>query len=67
MLTNANIYIFDESFAHLDIEMERIILKYLFDNYQDKTFIVISHRKSNLDLYNQIIRVGKGVYVREEN
>ena len=67
MLTNANLYIFDESFSHLDIEMERKILKYLFENYHDKTFIVISHRKSNLDLYNQIIRVGKGVYVREEN
>ena len=67
MLTNANIYIFDESFSHLNIEMERKILKFLFENYHNKTFIVISHRKSNLDLYNQVISVGKGAYVREEN
>ena len=67
LLTNANIYIFDESLSHLDIEMERKILEYLFNNYSDKTFIIISHRKSNLDLYNQVISVGKGVYVREEN
>ena len=67
LLNNANIYIFDESFSHLDIEMERRILKYIFEIYHDKTFIVISHRKSNLDLYNQKISVGKGVYVREEN
>ena len=67
MLSSANIYIYDESFSHLDIEMERKILKYLFDNYKDKTFIIISHRKSNLDLFNQKIRVGEGVYVREED
>ena len=67
MLSNANIFIFDESFSALDINMERKILKYLFEEFKDKTFIVISHRKSNLDLYNQKIMVGKGVYVREED
>ncbi len=67
LLTNANILIFDETFSALDISMERSILNYLFTTYKDKTIIVISHRKSNIDLYNQKIMVGRGIYVREEN
>ncbi len=67
LLLGANIYIFDESFSALDINMERKILQYIFKEFNDKTIIVISHRKSNIDLYNQKIMVGKGVYVREED
>ena len=67
LLSKASIYIFDESFSSLDINMERNILQYIFDIYNDKTIIVISHRKSNIDLYNQKIKVGSGTYVREEN
>ena len=67
LLKKANIYIFDESFSALDIEMERKILNYIFMLHQDKTIIVISHRKSNCDLYNQKIRAGEDGYVREEN
>ena len=63
LLKNSNIYIFDETFTSLDVSKERKILEYLFSNYQDKTFIIISHRKSNNDLYNQIINVGENKYV----
>ena len=67
ILKNSNIYIFDESFNALDVDKERKILEYLFNTYKDKTFIIISHRKSNIDLYNQVIMVGENGYVREEN
>ncbi len=67
ILKNSNIYIFDESFNALDIDKERKILEYLFNTYKDKTFIIISHRKSNIDLYNQVIMVGEDGYVREKN
>lgn len=50
-----NIYIYDETFSAIDIDKERKILKYLFNKYQDKTFIIVSHRASNIDLFDQKI------------
>ena len=58
----ANIYIYDESFSEIDIERERTILNYLFKIYPKKTFIIISHRFSNDDLFNKKIKVGDGKY-----
>ena len=58
----ANIYIYDESFSEIDIERERKILLYLFKIYPQKTFIIISHRFSNEDLFNKKIKVGDGKY-----
>ena len=60
ILTKANIYIFDESFNELDIDLERKILDYVFKKYPNKTFIVISHRLSNKDLFNKRIMFGGG-------
>ena len=62
ILQKANIYIYDESFSELDIVKERNILNYLFKIYPDKTFIVISHRFSNEDLFSKKIKVGDGEY-----
>ncbi len=59
---SANIYIYDESFSEIDTIKERKILEYLFKKYSDKTFIVISHRFSNKDLFNKKIKVGDGKY-----
>ena len=60
MLKRSSIYIFDETFSAIDIDKERQILKYLFEAYKDKTFIIISHRASNLDLFNQKILMEGG-------
>ena len=62
ILRKANIYIYDESFSEIDIEKERCILKYLFDMFPTKTFIIISHRLSNEDLFNKKIRIGGEKY-----
>ena len=62
ILQKANIYIYDESFSEIDIMKERKILNYLFNLYPKKTFIVISHRFSNEDLFNRKIKVGDGKY-----
>ena len=62
LLQQANIYIYDESFSEIDVERERKILKYLFNKYSNKTFIIISHRFSNEELFNKKIRVGDGNY-----
>lgn len=62
ILQKANIYVYDESFSEIDIEKERKILNYLFSTCPNKTFIIISHRFSNEDLFNKKIRVGDGKY-----
>lgn len=60
IIKDAEIYIFDESLSQIDIEKEREILKELFKKYKNKTFIVISHRFDNSDLYNKKIELRKG-------
>ena len=55
-----DILIIDEGLSQVDINMERKILKNLFENYNDKTFIFISHRLENKDLFNQVIKLKKG-------
>ena len=62
ILQEANIYIYDESFSEIDIERERHILEYLFKRFPEKTFIVVSHRFSNNDLFSKKIKVGDGKY-----
>lgn len=62
LLTKASIYIYDESFSEMDTEKERKILEYIFNKYRDKTFIVISHRFSNEDLFNKKIKLGDEKY-----
>ena len=54
----------DEGFSQIDIETEREILQNIFRYFYNKTFIVISHRTENLDLYNRIIKI-KGGKIKE--
>lgn len=58
-LKNSSIYILDETFSEIDVEKERIILKNIFKKYKDKTIIVISHRKDNNDLYDEVYNMEK--------
>jgi ATP-binding cassette subfamily B protein len=55
LLKNSSIYIFDESMSEMNIDLERKILRNIFDNYKDKTIIIISHRLDNVDLYDRVI------------
>ena len=60
LLKKSNIYIFDESFSQIDIELERTILSKLFKYLKNKTVIVISHRFDNNDLYDDFYKIEKG-------
>ena len=44
----------------IDTGLERNILMNIFKYYPDKTFIIISHRTSNLDLFDKVIVLSKG-------
>lgn len=65
LLKKANIYILDESLNEVDIKKERQILKNIFNTYQDKTFIIISHRFHNQNLFNKKYRIDSGVSYEE--
>lgn len=59
-LHDFDILLIDEGFSGIDVNLERIILKRLFDSYKDKTIIIVSHRIDNLDLFDQYIKIDKG-------
>ena len=50
----------DEGLSQIDINLERIILENLFCMFYDKTFIIVSHRENNIDLYDKVIRLSNG-------
>lgn len=60
LIKNSDIYIFDEAFHQIDIELEGCILKNIFSYLKDKTVIVISHRLQHLELYDVRYRLEKG-------
>lgn len=63
LLNNFNILIIDEGLNQIDVNLERKILKDLFNKYKNKTILVISHRVENLDLYDRKIVIEDGVLV----
>lgn len=67
LLKNSKIIMIDEGFNQIDIKLEREILLDIFRYFHDKTFIIISHRIENSDLYNRVIKIKNGeVNVIEE-
>ena len=66
LLKNSNVIMIDEGFNQIDINLERKILKNLFYYYKDKTIIVISHRKENIDLYDRMIKFSNGEVINLE-
>ena len=61
LLKNSNVIMIDEGLNQIDIKLEREILIDIFNYFYDKTFIVISHRKENMDLYDRVIRMSNGM------
>ena len=60
LLKNSKIILIDEGLNEIDINLERKILKNIFSKYQDKTFLIISHRTDNMDLYDMVITMDSG-------
>ena len=57
LLRSGNILLLDEISSSLDEQTERILFTNLFENYPDKTMIMISHRPSISALCDEIISV----------
>lgn len=60
LLKNSNVIMIDEGLNQIDIQLEREILVNIFNYFYDKTFIIISHRRDNMDLYDRIIKISGG-------
>lgn len=66
LLRRSKILLIDEGLNEIDINLERKILKRVFDVYKDKTIIIITHRKDNMDLYDKVVNINGEVYKRNE-
>ena len=53
LIQSGDVIIFDETTNQLDEMIERKVLLAIKKDYKDKIVILISHRKSNLDLFNK--------------
>ncbi len=61
LLQPFDILIIDEGLNQTDIALERRILKNLFASFQDKTILMVSHRKTSDDLFQRVIELdGRG-------
>lgn len=60
LVKDSQIILIDEGLNEIDINLERKILKNIFSYYQDKTFIIVSHRLENMDLYDKVIKIDNG-------
>jgi len=60
LLKDSNIIMIDEGLNQIDIKLEREILTNLFNYFYNKTFIIVSHRKNNINLFDRIINIEKG-------
>ena len=60
LLLPFNILLLDEATSQMDENMERRILKRLFEKFPNKTMIMISHRMENADLFDQCIEISNG-------
>ena len=60
LLKKGNIILIDEGLNAIDINLERKILKNIFNKYKNKTIIIVSHRLENMDLYDKVIRINNG-------
>ena len=60
LLKESKIILIDEGLNEIDINLERKILKNIFNNYKDKTIIIVSHRLDNMDLYNKVLNIENG-------
>ena len=65
LMKNFNILILDEALSQVDVNMERKILKNIFNYFKNKTIVFISHRLDNLDLFDSLVRVENGVVYSE--
>ena len=64
LLKPFEVLLIDEGFGQMDPNLERRILKRMFEKFPNKIIAIISHRKDNMDLYDQVIEMSNGKIVK---
>lgn len=67
ILTNPEVYIFDEATSNVDVESEDSILETIYALSKEKTVVVISHRLANIKNADKIYILEKGYIVESGN
>ena len=68
LLRKSKIILIDEGLNQIDINTERIILKSIFKYYKNTTFIIVSHRLNNMDLFDKVLSLeNNSINVLERN
>ncbi len=68
LLRKSKIILIDEGLNQIDINTERIILKSIFEYYKNTTFIIVSHRLNNMDLFDKVLSLeNNSINVLERN
>lgn len=62
---NKPIVLIDEGLSQIDINLEREILKNIFEVFKNTTIILTSHRLDNLDLFDHLIELNNGKIVKD--
>lgn len=65
LLRDFNFLLIDEGLNQVDISLERKILKNIFEKYKNKTIIIVSHRRENIDLFDRMIEIQNGMIKRD--
>lgn len=56
LISNPYVILIDESLSSVDEEIEKDIMNNLLQDYGDKTFICISHRKSSQQYFDKVLK-----------
>ena len=65
LLCDGDIYILDEALSHLSFERKEIIIQTLFETYQEKLFVVISHDKKIMNMGYDYVIMEKGKIIEK--
>ena len=65
LLKPFDILIIDELLDRLSVDMEKYILKNIFNYFSNKTIIVITHRNDNINLFNHLIKMENGSVIKD--
>ncbi|GGK04102.1 thiol reductant ABC exporter subunit CydC [Lentibacillus kapialis] len=63
MLKNANLWLLDEPTSSVDALTEKVIYDHLFTQTENETFVIVSHRLTNLETMDQIIVMNQGTII----
>ena len=61
IIKKPKLLLIDEGLSEVNIDLERKILKNIMNNYKDMIIIFVSHRKENIDLFDNVINLERNI------